>query len=31
MISEYENGKRPLTKAMAKRLSEVLGIDLGHF
>jgi len=30
MISEYENGKRPLTKAMAKRFSEVLGVDLAR-
>lgn len=28
MISDYENGKRPLSKAMAKRFSAVLGNDL---
>jgi len=30
MVSEYENGKRPLTKAMARRFAEVLGIDPGR-
>jgi len=28
MVSEYENGKRVLTKAMARRFSEALGTDL---
>jgi len=28
MVSEYENGKRALTPAMAKRFSGVLGVDL---
>ena len=31
MVSEYENGKRPMTKAMARRFSNVLGIDLCRF
>jgi len=30
MVSEYENGKRALTKAMAKRFSEALGIDVSR-
>jgi len=29
MVSEYENGKRALTQAMAERFSGVLGVDLG--
>jgi len=28
MVSEYERGKRPLTRPMAKRFAEALGIDL---
>ena len=28
MVSEYERGKRPLTRSMAKRFGEVLGVDL---
>ena len=28
MVSEYESGKRPLTRNMAKRFAEVLKIDL---
>ena len=30
MVSEYENGKRPLSRAMAKRFSEALDVNLGH-
>ena len=28
MVSEYENGKRPLTKAMSRSFSNVLNVDL---
>lgn len=31
MLSDYENGKRRLTKAMAKRFAETLGVKVERF
>ena len=30
MVSEYESGKRVLTRAMAKRFSEAMGTEIGR-